>query len=224
MKVLFYIKYFFFIAFNWNIRLAWFTIVHEIKGEKKYGISTTGITELKNFNIDSDTLENAQPYQGANYYLIESLFEYLKLHGANNSIIDMGCGKGRVMAVAAHYGFKDIKGIDFSSELCEKAIENLIEARAKYPETTFTIINADASIYKIEKETNVVFMFNPFDEEVMEIVANNIRLSLKANPRKLYIAYVNPIHKEVFTYNGFKEVLHLRKMEYAEASILMNNS
>ena len=42
-----YIKYFTYLAFNWNIKIAWTIIFQEIKGERKYGINTTGADELK---------------------------------------------------------------------------------------------------------------------------------------------------------------------------------
>ena len=46
MKLLHYIKYFYFLFINWNIRIAWIMIWQEVKGEKKYGINTTGADEL----------------------------------------------------------------------------------------------------------------------------------------------------------------------------------
>jgi hypothetical protein len=42
-----YLKYFFYIATNWNISIAWHIIRNEIRGEKKYGINTTGADNLK---------------------------------------------------------------------------------------------------------------------------------------------------------------------------------
>jgi len=63
-------------------------------------------------------------------------------------------------------------------------------------------------------------MFNPFDEIIMSGVANNIYESLRQSPRKMKIVYVNPLHKTVFTKNGFKEVYYSKKMKYLEVAIL----
>ena len=65
-----------------------------------------------------------------------------------------------------------------------------------------------------------IFFFNPFDEIMMSGVADNILAGLQDNTRKMYIIYVNPLHKELFTMLGFKESWHSKKMRYLEAVIL----
>ena len=52
-------------------------------------------------------------------------------------------------------------------------------------------------------------------------VVKNILTSLKENSRKIYIMYVNPLHKEIFLSAGFEQIYHLQKLKYVEASILM---
>ena len=222
MNFLYYFKYFFFISKNWNPKLAFFTVYHEIKGERKYGINTIKIDRLHQLKIESENLVHSSIYQGANYYVLEKAFDFLKTEKVNNNIADFGCGKGRVMAVAAFYGFKNITGIDFSPELCEAAGKNIASIKAKYSSTNFSVICLDAVNYKIEKDTQVFFCFNPFDEEVMLKVAKNILASLKENHRKIYIVYVNPLHKEIFQSAGFNEEYYLKKMTYIELSILSN--
>lgn len=222
MKLISYIKYFFFIALNWNIRLAWFMLSQEIWGERKYHLDTSGIISLERLSVGFPTEEYGQPYQGANYYLLEKVFDYLKKQNANYNIVDYGSGKGRVMAVAAYYGFKRIIGIDFSSVLCEAAKRNIVNVEKEFPDAIFKIIHADATTYNIEKDDNVIFFFNPFDEIVMEQIIINIRQSLRTYPRKIYVAYINPVHKELFIDIGLKEVFYTKKMEYIEASVLIN--
>lgn len=220
MNSLYYLKYFYFIARNWNIRLAAFTVYHEIKGEKKYHLNTIEIDDLRHQKIESSNLSHASIYQGSNYFIIEKVFEYLKNEHANNNILDFGSGKGRIMVVATHYGFKNISGIDFSESLCREAEYNIEKTKLLFPKTNFKIICSDAANYKIENETNVFFFFNPFDEVVMLQVVKNILSSLKQNARKVYVVYVNPLHKEIFLSAGFEEECHLKKMEYLEFIIL----
>lgn len=220
MKFLDYLNYFFFIAFNWNIRLAWFTIRHEIAGEKKYGINTTRINNLKKLSVKGK-LEHAEIYQGASYYLLENIFNYLQSINANYHILDFGCGKGRVLAVAAWYGFKKITGIEFSAELCAEARNNITPVQAKFPEKIFNVIHANAAEYEIEDDTNVFFFFNPFDATVMLAVVKNILRSLKNHQREIYVVYVNPVHKEIFMSAGFEQIHYLEKMKYIQATVMM---
>lgn len=224
MNFLYYFKYFYFIARNWNPGLATFTVYHEIRGERKYHIHTIEIDEFRYEKIESNNLSHASIYQGSNYFILEKAFEYLKNENANNNILDFGSGKGRILVVAAHYGFKNITGIDFSASLCREADYNIEKIKSIFPATNFKVICGDAINYTIENDTNVFFFFNPFDEVVMLQVVKNILSSLKQNPRKVYIVYVNPLHKEIFLSAGFEEEYYFRKMKFLEFSILSKQS
>lgn len=220
MRIFKYLNYFLFIAKNWNPRLALFTVYHEIRGEKKYHINTIKIDNLQHQNIDSANLTHASIYQGSNYYLVEKAFDYLKKEKATESIIDFGSGKGRILSVAAFYGFKQITGIDFSEELCQKASANIAVVQSRFPNVSIQIVCEDVANYSIKNNIQVFFFFNPFDEVIMLIVVKKILKSLKENPRKIYIVYLNPLQKEMLLSAGFREEFYLKKMEYLELSIL----
>jgi SAM-dependent methyltransferase len=136
------------------------------------------------------------------------------------NIVDYGCGKGRVIVVAAFYGFKKITGIDFAKELYEEAQKNIVPLQQHFPEKTFTVIHTDAVDYQIEDDMNVFFFFNPFDEVVMLAVVKNILLSLKKRPREIYAVYLNPLYEEIFKSAGFEQVYYFEKLHYVRASIL----
>jgi ribosomal protein L11 methylase PrmA len=222
MKLIYYLKYFFFIGVNWNFRLAFFTIYYEIKCERKYNLNTIAVDKLRTLSIKGDNLAHASIYQASNYYLLEQGFNYLRSINENNNITDFGCGKGRALVVAAYFGFKNITGIDFAKALCLSAEQNVQKTKLVYPSVVFNIICDDVVNYKIKKEQNVFFFFNPFDEVVMLAVVKNILSSLKEKSRKVYIMYVNPVHKEIFLSAGFEEQYYKRKLHYLELSILCN--
>ena len=202
------------------MRIARHIIKHEIAGEKKYDIDTTGADELSNLEKKGIDISHATIYMPASYDLMEELFDKLQPEKLNH-FIDIGCGKGRAMVVAAHYGFKKITGIDFSKELCSAAIENMEKVKTKFPFSIFQVINNDAFYYAIPKDADCIFLFNPFDETIMSAVVNNIRESIKKNPRKLTVIYLNPVQKHLFITAGYKEIFHTKKINYLEASILV---
>jgi len=78
MKYFYYFRLFFYISFNWNIRLAWFTVYHEMRGEKKYNLDTSRIEDVKKLSVKGNNLEHAELYQGANYYLLEKVLIIFK--------------------------------------------------------------------------------------------------------------------------------------------------
>lgn len=222
MRWKYYLKYFYFIGSNWSYRLALFTLRQEIIGEKKYAINSMVIERLNNISVVGKNITHASIYQGANYFLLEKAFNYLQSVNANGHFVDFGCGKGRALIVAAHYGFTQLTGIDFAAALCKAAKKNIQSVQSRFPLAQFNIICDDAANYKVQADDIVFFFFNPFDETVMLRVAKNILKSLKEKPRTIFIVYLNPVHKEIFLSAGFTEDFHLQKLEYLELSILSN--
>ena len=220
MKLWAYLKYFFYIAANWNLRLAMFLFYHEVRGERKYGVHTTGWISLREFDLKEEDIVNGEEYQGAGYYQLEKVFDFLKKEKAIGGIVDLGSGKGRVLAVAAEYGFKHIVGVELVAELCNAAEKNLKLVRKKHPQTDIRVVNQNVLQYTIDPEINVFFFFNPFNQVVMRKVVEAILRSLITHPRKVYVAYINPQHEELFLAAGFKQLFHLQKMKYIHASVL----
>jgi SAM-dependent methyltransferase len=138
MRFYTYIKYFYFLASRWNLRIAWHIMWKEVNGEKKYGIQTTGADELNQLEDLGIDTSYATIYIPASYDLLEAVFTEL-MQKKLAHFIDIGCGKGRVLCVAAHFGFKNITGIDFSKELCDQAKINL--EKTKKPNSGHLIQN-----------------------------------------------------------------------------------
>jgi len=217
LRLISFLKYFFYIAFNWNIVIAIFIIYHEIKGEKKYGIYSIGIDHLD--ELDSKHLDNATIYMPAVYSMLEMIFEKVNMKNINH-LLDIGCGKGRAICVAAAMGCRKVSGIDFSKQLCMDALNNLTIVQQNHPSLQAKIINSDAFIYQIPTDVDCIFLFNPFDNYLMMGVVKNIELSLKQNPRPIKIIYANPLCKSHFLEVGFKETFHSKKMRYIEVCVL----
>jgi SAM-dependent methyltransferase len=219
LKLIRYIQYFFYIGINWGWAIAAVILRQEIKGEKKYGINTTGADELKKLSSSGIDISHATIYMPVSYSLIEKTLEQIALSDKKH-FLDIGCGKGRALCVAAHYGFNKLTGIDFSEKLCIDAIENTRITKQQLPAISFSIITQDAVVIQIPADTDCIFLFNPFDEVVMKKVLANIINSLETSPRQLKIIYANPLHKNLFTENNFEEVYYSKTLQYFEVSIL----
>jgi len=168
-----YIRYFFYLAWNWNTGIALHILRNEIRGEKKYGIDTSGADELKELEKKGIDIEHSTIYMPASYDLLETVFSQLNSHIPKH-LLDIGCGKGRALCVAAHYQIKKLTGIDFSKELCDDARKNLSLTAPKIGDIHFRIYNNDAFYFEIAEDVDCIFMFNPFDEVIMSGVVINI--------------------------------------------------
>lgn len=220
MQTFQFIKYFFYLASNWNLRIAWHIINNEIRGEKQYAIQTTGADELHSLEEKGIDISHATIYMPASYDMLEAVFTEIKKYKLSH-FLDIGCGKGRAMCVAAHNDFIDLTGIDFSKELCEQAKKNLEAVKKDIPSLYYNIINNDAFYYEIPVSVNCIFLFNPFDETIMSGVIENIDISLEKRPRDIYIIYLNPLNKKQFLANGYEEIFYTKKLKYLEGSILL---
>lgn len=219
MKYFIYLRYFFFLAYNWNIRIAWHMIQHEIKGEKKYGIQSSGFNKLQQLEKRGIDTQHATLYMPVSYDVLETVLTQVPLPQCKH-FIDIGCGMGRALCVAATMGARKLSGIDFSKEFCEAARKNLQSISRQTKGFEYHIFHNDAFYFEIPHDADILFLFNPFDEVIMSGVIENIETSLALHPRKLNIIYVNPLEKHLFLEAGFEQIYYTWKLQYLEAVIL----
>jgi 16S rRNA G966 N2-methylase RsmD len=214
-----YLKYYFYLGIHWNFKIATVLLLEEIRGEKKYGISTTGADELKLLKKQGLDISHATIYMPVSYSILEEIFVKLPIN-TRKHFLDIGSGKGRALSVAAIRGFKKVSGIDFSEKFCKEAEKNLQQLKAKGFDFQSQIINSNAKATIIPTDADCIFLFNPFDKIIMTEVVRNIMQSYTLKKRTIYICYVNPLHKDIFIKQGFKETHYSKKMHYLELSIL----
>ncbi len=215
-----YLKYFFYLATNWNVNIAWHIIQNEIRGEKKYGINTTGADDLKHLEKKGIDISHATIYMPVSYDLLEMFFTEIKLSTFHH-FVDIGCGKARAMCVAAAFGINKISGIELSKELYNAAKANIQITEQNYSSAEIQIYNNDAFYFAIDDDVDCIFMFNPFDETIMNGVMENIETSLDNNPRDMTIIYINPMEKHVLLEWGYEEIFHYKKKHYLEGSVFV---
>jgi SAM-dependent methyltransferase len=114
------------------------------------------------------------------------------------TFVDIGCGKGRVLMLAAAHGFPHVTGVDYSPALCAAARQNLDILRRRTGLQFQAAVHAmDAVDYAFQPDDAVVFLFNPFDEMVLRRVVDNLSASLGERPRELRLIYHRPLWRGV---------------------------
>jgi SAM-dependent methyltransferase len=117
--------------------------------------------------------------------------------------VDLGCGKGRTLILAALCGFTRVKGIDYSRALCAVAERNLAAFRARSRRSfRSSVVAMDAADYAFTREDTVVYLYNPFDAGVLAAVLARLHRSLQVHPRKVWIVYHNPVWRSVIESGG----------------------
>ena len=116
---------------------------------------------------------------------------------AESYVIDYGCGLGRsVLFLSARTGCR-ATGIEFDRQLYEGAVKNL--EQSKLPTSYkkgIRFVCADARKYQIQDE-DCFYFFNPFADEVLQVVLGRIRQSYYEEPRQMYLFFYYPFDGEV---------------------------
>jgi SAM-dependent methyltransferase len=115
------------------------------------------------------------------------------------TFVDLGCGKGRTLLLAAEHGFGRVVGVEFDADLAAAARRNVAAYERVAPSRTgvIDVVAADAACYDFPLDPVVVFLFNPFGQATLRAVADRIEETLGRWPRPFVVAYFNPMHAEV---------------------------
>ncbi|HEX5025783.1 MAG TPA: class I SAM-dependent methyltransferase [Agriterribacter sp.] len=211
---------FLYFASNWNPVLALFILSNEIKGENKYQIDTSSPIELPDLTVVNGDIKQSSRYEAVNYFILESLLKRLCEITTPLSFTDLGCGKGRAMVVATHYGFTQINGVDFAKEVCKSAQENMQQVISQFPQTKYTVTCKNVVEYDIQPYESVFFMFNPFNDETIFRFLEKVEKSMEQHPRDIYFLYVSPKYIETFFEFEYEPIYRKRKLKWLDGVIL----
>lgn len=200
--------------------MACFSAWHEFRGEMKYKITTTGNQKLDGLSISGNNRLSATEYMPVNYALLEDLLSHLPQEAKDGIFLDIGCGKGRALCVAAANGFNRVAGVDIAKELISAAKSNLQSIQNQFKTTESSLHWADVVDYDIPNDVTCVFLFNPFEQNIVESVVRKLLESRRKSNTLLYVLYASPQHAESFLHNGFTRIYQVKKAGFIEAQIL----
>ena len=104
-----------------------------------------------------------------------------------NTLIDYGCGKGRVsFLLSRRTGCRAI-GIEYNDEIYEIAVQNLEHFRGDRGKISF--VNADAEHFDLPPEADRFYFFNPFSVRILYPVLERIYASYFEDPRQMYLFF-----------------------------------
>jgi SAM-dependent methyltransferase len=116
------------------------------------------------------------------------------------TFIDLGSGKGRTLLMASDYPFRRIVGVELLPALHQVAEENLRKYKSD-SQKGFALesICADATTFSFPEAPLVLYLFNPFPDSGLRRVLANLKQSLDAHPRPVYVLYHNPLMEHVLS-------------------------
>jgi SAM-dependent methyltransferase len=168
----------------------------------RYGTDTRRWVEAEELDTDSENKAHAAHYQATKARPFLKLLRRLELP-PGSVFVDFGSGKGRVLLLAAHHGFRRVVGVEFSPRLCALARRNVTAfSTVGVLLSPIDVVEADVTAFEISSDLNIFYFYNPFNAPVLSKVLDNMRRSVKAAPRKLWLIYNTPKHHELIHQSG----------------------
>lgn len=160
--------------------------------DRTHGVQTSGM--IPGFLLSS----SATAYAAAQPSIIDKALATIP-DPSRCDFLDLGCGKGRPLLVAAAAGFMSVTGVEYSAMLAQIARRNAAIFAARNPGSTpITVVTGDALGYPLPPGTTVIFLYNPFESVLIARLVENVEASLRDNPRDLYVIYYNPVYADLF--------------------------
>lgn len=160
------------------------TRLNNLFWETALGISTRGIVDVHH--------PDSYHYASMSYSTIRNVLNFLLLQ-KEDVMVDIGCGKGRVLCLAARHQLRKVIGVDLSKEFCEIARANAERMRGR--QSPIEIHNSNAEQFDYSEGTAFI-LFNPFGPSTLNAVLSKIHHDANSHPVR--IAYANPAHDDVF--------------------------
>ena len=156
-----------------------------------FRVSTMGRVSVEKLGLDnSESVE----YASVSYRHIIEMLNRIPVDKSKSTLLDYGCGKGRVLVIASADRFKRIIGVEIS-RLISTARENIHGMRHRETEDV-VLEQCDAAEYDIPLDVNIIFFFNPFRGSTLKSVVEKIRSSYEKSPRDIFIIFFNNDHFE----------------------------
>jgi SAM-dependent methyltransferase len=190
--------------------------------DRKYGVVTSGVTESSDAGIADETARSlAVGYVPTREIVIRHILVNTTkdLDLKEYSFIDLGCGKGRALIVAAQLPFKEVIGVELSPLHSEVATAN-IERYLANPKHVTACRNvrvncANAVDFEFPESDLLIYMYRPFLGPVFRGVADNLRRFQTTTGHRVLIAYACPVEELMLgQYAGF-----VKRTEYQVISM-----
>lgn len=154
---------------------------NEIRWDKLLKIRTTG-------RDDSKADQYRYPYEPTPYSVLERLANS-GLIRKNNTLIDYGCGKGRVDYFMAYQTKCKSIGIEYDERIYERAMTNKETAVSS---NKVIIELANAGKFEVLESVDKIYFFNPFSVEILQKVIAQILDSYYENIRTIQLFFYYP--------------------------------
>jgi hypothetical protein len=175
--------------------------------ERRAGISTMQNLTQEELGISP---EHQQAHIPSFWFALRRILPRSEV-GPDDVFVDFGSGMGRIVYQAAErYPFKRVIGVELSERVHAIAQENLARTAPKLRAREVELVCANVLDYEIPDDVTVAYICNPFDGPIFAAVVEQLVASVRRNPRRLRLVYLNPVEERMLLDAGFVPIRSLR--------------
>jgi SAM-dependent methyltransferase len=178
-----------------------------LRFDAEHGVTTEALLFLGQLDPEAigASLADATHYEPTPPADFDALLAAVPFGPERTTFLDLGCGMGRTLLLAAKRPFAQVAGVEISPALAEIARDNLKAADASDRRCRdIRIVTRDAKDAKLPAGDLVVYMYNPFRGAVMQTVVD--RLAAREGGR-LAVVYHTPEERARFETSGAFEIV-----------------
>lgn len=154
---------------------------NELQWDRLLNIKTTG-------RDDTNADQYRYPYEPTPYEVLNRLANF-GLITKKSTLLDYGCGKGRVGCFLSYQTRCKSIGIEYDERIYHVAASNQETAVSG---SRVEIVLGNAETYPVPPEVDRCFFFNPFSVEILRKAVARVLDSYYDNPRKIYLFFYYP--------------------------------
>lgn len=168
--------------------------------DRKFSTDTTGL--IHGYERNGETTIVYWPTRAPEFKRIMAELDGIDF--AERVFIDIGCGKGRVVLLAAGYPFRRVVGLENLPWLADVANRNLKSYTGPVVADSVEVVLGDAEDYEIPPDDLVVYLFDPFAEDGITQCAKRLAEAGGRTGQRITVLYYSASYARAFRDVGFR--------------------
>lgn len=158
--------------------------------ETEYGVDLVKTIAKETFDYDFRFATNSGASRQMGLVdVICHIEERLFIDIRDKKILDIGCGKGGAMELFLQSEFAKVDGIEYSKSISDIARKNM-----RLLGNDSEIINLSATEYERYEEYDILYMYDPFRDEVFSEALKKMEAAAIRRNKPTLLVYANPYH------------------------------
>ncbi|MBX9796664.1 hypothetical protein [Sphingomonas sp.] len=167
--------------------------------DRQWGTDTSREVMMSALDFPDDIRRSSHHYQASGGHVLDQTIACAGIDPADYSFIDYGCGKGRIVLLAAAKTFRRAIGVEYSPILTEIARRNsaIFLTRGGARQTP-EFWQGNAADYVPPAGNLFCYLYNSFEADILSGCLEQLEAAKRADPAAdIVLAYVNPQYGDV---------------------------